>query len=117
VVVGVLPTLSPADANEHVTYAVATGIGHARNLAVVASGDAVIAVGGSWGTLSEIAYARKLDRPVVALQSWPLRDRAGTDLGVAEAETAADAVKAALSSAITEKGSPERTEHADDSLD
>jgi uncharacterized protein (TIGR00725 family) len=117
VVVAVLPTLSPADANQYATYAIATGIGHARNLAVVASGDAVIAVGGEWGTLSEIAYARKLDKPVVALQSWPLRNRAGTDLGIAEAETPADAVKAALSSAVTEEGSPARTEAADETLD
>ena len=103
-VIGVLPGLSPGEANEHVTYSIATGVGHARNLAVVASGDAVIAVGGEWGTLSEIAYARKLGRPVVALRSWPLRNRAGTDLGIAEAETAEEAVRIALSGA----GSNER---------
>jgi hypothetical protein len=116
-VIGILPTLAPADANVHVTHAVATGIGHARNLAVVASGDAVIAVGGEWGTLSEIAFARKLGRTVVAIESWPLRDRAGTDLGIAEAETAADAVKAAVSGAVTEESSPARTKAADDTLD
>lgn len=99
VVVGILPTASTEDANEHVTHAVATGIGQARNLSVVASGDAVIAVGGEWGTLSEIAFARKLGKPVIALDSWPLRNRAGTDLGIAEAESAEDAVKAALSGA------------------
>jgi uncharacterized protein (TIGR00725 family) len=116
-VVAVLPTLSPADANPYVTHAVATGTGHARNLAVVASGEAVITIGGEWGTLSEIAYARKLDRPVIALQSWPLRNRAGTDLGIVEAETPEQAVKAALSSAIVEESSEERTETADDVLD
>src|SRR5262245_9183440 len=99
-VVGVLPTLSPADANPYVSYAVATGIGQARNLAVVASGAAVIAVGGEWGTLSEIAYARKIGRPVIALQSWTLRDRTGTDLGMVEAETPQEAVDAALSAAV-----------------
>ena len=109
--------LDPADANEYVTHAVATGIGQARNLAVVASGDAVIAVGGEWGTLSEIAFARKLGRPVVALQSWPLSNRAGTDLGIVEAETAEQAVKAALSSAVVEQGSDDRTEAADETLD
>jgi uncharacterized protein (TIGR00725 family) len=98
-VLGVLPTLSPADANQYVTHAVATGTGHARNLAVVASGEAVIAIGGEWGTLSEIAYARKLGRPVVAIQSWALRNHAGTDLGITEAETPEDAVKLALSAA------------------
>jgi uncharacterized protein (TIGR00725 family) len=99
-VVGILPTLSPADANPYVTHAVATGIGEARNLAVVASGQAVIAVGGEWGTLSEIAYARKLGRPVVAIQSWALRNRSGTDLGIVEADTPERAVEEALSSAV-----------------
>jgi uncharacterized protein (TIGR00725 family) len=116
-VLAVLPTLSPADANPYVSYAVATGTGHARNLAVVASGEAVIAIGGEWGTLSEIAYARKLGRPVVALNSWPLRNRAGTDLGIVEAETPEQAVKAALSSAVVEQSSEERTAAADDVLD
>jgi uncharacterized protein (TIGR00725 family) len=116
-VVAVLPTLSPADANPHVTHAIATGTGHARNLAVVASGEVVIAVGGEWGTLSEIAYARKLGRPVVAIQSWPLRNRAGTDLGIVEAETPDEAVKAALSAAVVEPSSEERTEAADEVLD
>jgi uncharacterized protein (TIGR00725 family) len=100
-VIGVLPTLSPADANPYVTHAVATGIGEARNLAVVASGEAVIAVGGEWGTLSEIAHARKIGRPVVAIQSWTLRNRAGTDLGIVEAETPEQAVSAALSAALS----------------
>ena len=99
IVIGVLPTLSPADANPYVTHAVATGIGEARNLAVVASGEAVIAIGGEWGTLSEIAHARKIGRPVVAIQSWTLRNRAGTDLGIVEAETPEQAVSAALSAA------------------
>ena len=98
-VVGILPTLSTDDANAHVTHAIATGIGEARNLAVVASGAAVIAVGGEWGTLSEIAYARKLGRPVVAIQSWALRNHSGTELGIVEAETPEEAVRAALAAA------------------
>lgn len=98
-VLGVLPTSDPADANPYVTHVIATGIGHARNLAVVGSGDAVIAIGGEWGTLSEIAFARRLERPVFALRSWPLRNRAGGDLGIVEAETAEEAVAAALEAA------------------
>jgi len=116
-VVAVLPTLSPADANQFVTYAVATGTGHARNLAVVASGEAVIAVGGEWGTLSEIAYARKLGRLVVTLQSWPLHNRAGTDLGIVEANSPEEAVRLAVSGAVVEPSSDERTDAADDTLD
>jgi len=66
--IGILPGTSPSDANEWVDHAVATGLGHMRNFAVAASGDAVIAVGGAWGTLSEIAYAKILGRPVVILE-------------------------------------------------
>jgi uncharacterized protein (TIGR00725 family) len=98
-VLGILPTTELSDANPYVTHTIATGIGHARNLAVVASGDAVIAIGGEWGTLSEIAFARRLERPVIALQSWPLRSRAETDLGIVEAETAEEAVAAAVKAA------------------
>jgi uncharacterized protein (TIGR00725 family) len=96
-VIGIVPTISPADANPYVTHVIATGIGDARNLAVVASGDAVIAIGGEWGTLSEIAFARRLERPVVAIRSWTLRNQAGTDLGIVEADTPEKAVQAALS--------------------
>ena len=49
---------------------IATGIGHARNLAVVASGDAVIAIGGEWGTLSEIAFARRAGAAGGGARSW-----------------------------------------------
>ena len=69
------------------THAIATGIGHARNLAVVASGDAVIAIGGEWGTLTEIAFARRLERPVIALRSWSLDESAELETGITQAET------------------------------
>lgn len=69
--VGILPGDSVADANPWIDYAVATGMGHARNLAVVASCEAAIALGGQWGTASEIAYARLLGRPVVVLGAGP----------------------------------------------
>ena len=68
--IGILPGEDPAVANRYCTRVVATGTGHARNLAVVASADAVIAIAGEWGTLSEIAFARRLGRPVVTLGSW-----------------------------------------------
>ena len=96
--IGIVPSTDPADANPHCTHVVATGIGHARNLAVVASGDAVIAIGGDWGTLSEIALARQLERPVVALESWSLSPPApleGGD-GIEVARDPAHAVELAL---------------------
>lgn len=90
--IGVLPGERLADANDWVDYAVATGIGHARNLAVVASGEAVIAIGGSWGTLAEIAFARTLGRPVVVLEpGWKLEGD-----GIERAESPAQAVDLAL---------------------
>jgi uncharacterized protein (TIGR00725 family) len=66
--IGILPGERREDANPWIDHVVVTGIGHARNLSVVASGDAVIAVGGSWGTLAEIAFASRLGRPVVILE-------------------------------------------------
>jgi uncharacterized protein (TIGR00725 family) len=97
-VIGVLPTESPDDANPHVSHVVATGTGYARNLAVVASADAVIAIGGAWGTLAEIAFARNLDRPVVALESWTVSGRG--DMrdapGIEAADSPAEAVERAL---------------------
>ena len=97
-VIGIVPGTSPDDANEHCTHVVATGIGHARNLAVVSSGEAVIAIGGEWGTLSEIGFARVIGHEVVALRSWELdgRERMRGGPGVVAVETAAEAVAAAL---------------------
>lgn len=90
--IGILPGQRPADANEWIDHSVATGIGHARNLAVVASGDAVIAVGGSWGTLAEIAFARRLGRPVVVLEpGWEVAGE-----GIERGATPAEAVELAL---------------------
>jgi hypothetical protein len=88
--IGILPGEDRAAANEWVDHVVVTGVGHARNLAVVASGDAVIAVGGAWGTLTEIGFARILGRRVVVLDpGWELPD-------VPRAATAEEAVELAL---------------------
>lgn len=65
--IAILPGEAHADANPWADHVVVTGIGHARNLAVAASGQAVIAVGGSYGTLAEIGFALRLGRPVVQL--------------------------------------------------
>jgi uncharacterized protein (TIGR00725 family) len=90
--IGILPGESPGEANEWIDFAVATGIGHARNLAVAASGDAVIAIGGSWGTLSEIAFARRLGRPTVLLAGGV----AVEGEGILRASTPEEAVELAL---------------------
>jgi hypothetical protein len=96
VCIGILPTLDRRDADRELSYSICTGVGHARNLAVVASGDAVIALGGHWGTLSEIGLARSIGKRVVLLQSWNLMPNEGELSGVVTARTPADAVELAL---------------------
>jgi uncharacterized protein (TIGR00725 family) len=68
--IGILPGEDPAEANEYVRIPIATGLAVGRNLVVVTSSDAVIAVGGRHGTLSEIGLALRMGRQVVALSSW-----------------------------------------------
>jgi uncharacterized protein (TIGR00725 family) len=87
--IGILPDEDRKKANEYLTYSVATGTGHARNLAVVCSGDVIIAVGGEYGTLSEIGLARKVGRPVVALRSWELGEHVSVASSPEEAVEAA----------------------------
>jgi len=70
--IGILPDEDRRRQNAYLSYSVATGAGQARNLAVVCSGDVVIAVGGEYGTLSEIGLARKVGRLVVVLEGWDL---------------------------------------------
>jgi len=70
--VGILPGTSRADANAHVDVALATGLGEARNALVVRAVDALVAVGGEYGTLSEIALALKADKPVVGVGTWDI---------------------------------------------
>jgi uncharacterized protein (TIGR00725 family) len=100
-VIGIVPSEDPARANPYVTHAVATGIGQARNLAVVASGDAVIVIGGEWGTLAEIGFARRLGKRVAALRSWSVTgpgDMKGGP-GIDVVADAAEAVELSLSAA------------------
>jgi uncharacterized protein (TIGR00725 family) len=91
--VGILPGETRADANEWIDHVVVTGIGHGRNLAVVASADAVIAVGGRWGTLAEIGFAGVLGRRIVILEpGWQIE-------GIPRASTPEEAVALALAGA------------------
>ena len=78
VVVGLLPGFSRSDANRWVTIPIVTGMDQARNVLLVRSCDAVLAIGGMYGTLSEIALALKLGIPVVGLRTWRLRQPEGT---------------------------------------
>lgn len=88
--IGVLPDEDRRRASGYLTFSVATGMGQARNLAVVCSGDVVVAVGGEYGTLSEVGLALKVGRPVVALGGWDLGEH------VKKVATAREAVEAAF---------------------
>ena len=94
--VGILPGTDRREANDHVEVAIATGIGEARNAVVVGTVDAVVAVGGEFGTLSEIALALKAGTPVIGVHSWELA-RTGTPVpGVEAVDSAEEAVALAL---------------------
>ena len=86
--VGILPGPNRGGANEYVDVAIATGIGEARNVAVVRTSDALIAVGGSYGTLSEIGFALKMHKKVIGLKTWDIE-------GIIPAVTAQEAVRLA----------------------
>jgi uncharacterized protein (TIGR00725 family) len=94
--VGILPGEDRTGASPHLTVAVTTGFGEGRNVLVARSADAVIAVGGEFGTLSEVALALKMDKRVVGLGTWDLR-RDDTDADpLVRVETAEEAVRTAL---------------------
>ena len=90
-VVGLLPGESREGANPYLTVALATGLGQARNVLIVTAADAVIAIGQGWGTLSEIAFARRLGRRVLGLDTWRVE-------GLETVATPDEAVEKALGS-------------------
>jgi uncharacterized protein (TIGR00725 family) len=96
VTIGILPGPDTSAANPDVQIPIATGMGEARNVIIVRTADAVIAVGGEYGTLSEIALARKAGRAVVGLGTWALGHDTSGRLHVLEANTPAEAVAIAL---------------------
>jgi uncharacterized protein (TIGR00725 family) len=95
--VGILPGQDSSMANPWVDVPVVTGIGEARNVAVVKSAQAVIAIGGSYGTLSEIAYALKSGIPVIGLNTWSLSRNGREDDSIVRVQSAVEAVNKAIS--------------------
>ena len=101
--VGILPGQDSSMANPWVDIPVVTGLGEARNMAVVKSAQAVIAIGGRYGTLSEIAYALKSGIPVIGLNTWSLSHNGQEDDSVIKAQSATEAVDKAISLAKKRK--------------
>ena len=94
--VGLLPGLDRADANGWVEIAVPTGLGEARNALVVRAADALVAIGGAWGTLSEIALGLKTGRPVIGLGTWELAREGRVVDGIVAMNSPREAVSQAL---------------------
>lgn len=104
VTIGILPGTRHGEANPYVTYAIPTGLGHARNLLVARSAHAVIAVGGKYGTLSEIAFAKIEGTPVIGLDTWDLRRAGQEDVPIQQARDPKEAVALALAAARKRRG-------------
>ena len=103
ITVGILPTDDPDTANPYVQIPVPTGLGQARNIAVVKSAQAIIAINGDYGTLSEIAFALKSGIPVIGLNTWSLAREGEVDRSIIEAKDAMEAVEKALSMSVKRK--------------
>ncbi len=88
--IGILPGDSAADANEFVDIVIPTGMGEARNILVIRAADAVVAFPGKYGTLTEMAFARLFEKPLVSVQAWKLGEE------VAQVEDPVEAAKLAL---------------------
>lgn len=97
--VGILPTDDRATANPYVDVAVATGMGEARNALVVRTADALIAVAGEFGTLSEIALGLRAGKPVIGLGTWELAHRGRQVEAIIRASDPVDAAQRALEAA------------------
>jgi len=95
--IGILPGLDPTQANEWVDIPICTGLGDARNLIVVRAGFVVVAIGGAYGTLSEIGHALSDRKPVVSLNSWELVKQKEQDTGMIPVKTADEALNMVIS--------------------
>jgi hypothetical protein len=107
--VGILPGTDRQEANPYVDIPIVTGLGEARNALIVRTADAVVAIRGGYGTLSEIGLALKMGRPVVGLDTWELHQRGRPVRAVVPASSPVQAVERAL--ALAKGGTARREEH------
>jgi len=98
--IGIMPGDSPLSANDYIDIPIITGMGYARNSVVAKTGISVIAVGGAYGTLSEIGHALGDGVPIIGLETWEMtRSREPADSGIVRAVDAADAAEKAIAAA------------------
>jgi uncharacterized protein (TIGR00725 family) len=103
--IGILPGKNSSTANPWIDIPVVTGLGEARNVVVAKSAQAIIAIGGNYGTLSEIAYALKSSIPVIGLNTWSLSRNGQEDDSIIQVQSATEAVDKAISLVKRRKGS------------
>lgn len=100
--IGILPDHDPSSGNPYLEIAIPTGLGHNRNTVVAQTGEAVIAIGGGYGTLSEIGIAIKTGRRVVGIGTWDAVDKCGKPIKIIRAGEAKEAVELALSDLLSD---------------
>jgi len=101
--VGILPGADRQQANPYLDIVIATGMGEARNALIVRTADVVIAIDGEFGTLSEIALALKVGKPVVGIDTWQLAKKGRSADPIVRAGSADEAVKSALELAVARR--------------
>jgi uncharacterized protein (TIGR00725 family) len=93
--IGIIPGIKASEANQWVDIPICTGISQARNVIIATTGDAIIAVGGKYGTLSEISHALSINKPVIGLNTWNLSQNKNIEPSIIQAQNPADAVNLA----------------------
>ncbi|OGO17809.1 MAG: TIGR00725 family protein [Chloroflexi bacterium RBG_16_48_8] len=101
ITIGILPNLDPSEGNPYLDVAIPTGMGHARNALIAQAGQCVIAIGGGYGTLSEIGIALKIGRDVVGIGTWEAVDKSGKMIKIMRADNAREAVEFALGDSLS----------------
>ena len=104
--IGILPGNDSAAANPWVDIPICTGMGHSRNVIIVKTARTIIAVGGAYGTLSEIGHALSEQVPVVGLRTWEIAREGQLDLSIITAKSPSDAVERAIRAASLRDPSP-----------
>ena len=90
--IGIIPGSKASDANKWVDIPICTGMSHARNVIIATTGDAIIAIGGKYGTLSEISHALSINKPVIGLNTWNLSQIKNINPSIIKAKNPIDAV-------------------------
>ncbi len=111
ITVGILPGEKASDANEWIDLALPTGLGPFRNMLVVRASDAVVAIRGGYGTLSELAFALRLNVPVVGLYTWSVSQDGITDLSIRTASGPSEAAERAIELARARLGRQNNNSH------